>query len=335
MTNSRHEAPALPHPPLPFIFFVGAERSGTTLVRAMFDSHSQLAVPPESYFFLFSPLRRATYSLRGRFDRTAFARDLLANPRFTAWGLPDACVLQALERDRPRSYPAALRSVYTAYAQHHGKVGYGDKSPQYVHWMPRLARWFPDAVFVHIIRDGRDVAPSLWQQPFGPRTLVTATYSWQQAVAAGQRAGQVLGPRRYYELHYETLVAAPEETLQALCGWLGLAFEPQMLHYHERATRLLPLEELRGIHRGVMAPITTNLRNWRTQLPTAQVETIEALAARQLRACGYETGPTPSPWRRLRAQLALLWQAHVLRWARRGKRGAQRLSQWAGEHAHG
>src|SRR4051794_27962840 len=127
-----------------FPFVVGCSRSGTTLLRALLDAHPLLAVPPESHFAVAPRLRR-------------LGRD----PWFRLWGIepPDLRGLDVAD---------AVRAVFAAYAAAQGKPRYADKTPHYVSHLPLLAERFPEARFVHVVRDGRDVALSLLEVPWGP-----------------------------------------------------------------------------------------------------------------------------------------------------------------------
>jgi hypothetical protein len=143
------------------VFIVGCERSGTTLVRLMLDSHPAFAIPDESHFIVELHRRR-----RSRQAPAQTVERALAHPRFERWGLDPALVRRRIARDPPRSFASAMRVLFAAYAAVQGKPRWGDKSPPYTAHIPLLARLFPQARFVHVIRDGREVAASLASQPF-------------------------------------------------------------------------------------------------------------------------------------------------------------------------
>lgn len=274
----------------PFPFIVARGRSGTTLLRAMFDAHRDMAVPHESHFVVQFARRRATYETGGAFDAPRFTRDLLDHWAFRRWGLPDEEVLAAYEAEPPADYPSAIRGLYATYARQHGKTRYGDKTPSYVLSIDLLAATFPEGRFIHLIRDGRDVALSYLDTDFGSRTLGQAAIYWDRFVRAGRASGVRLGPERYREVRYEDLVAEPDRVLAELCNFVGLPFDERMLRYHEGADRLvagLPEREHQH-HQNLYKPPTSGLRDWRRELEPKAVAVFEALAGGLLDDLGYE-----------------------------------------------
>ncbi len=101
---------------------------------------------------------------------------------------------------------------------------WADNSPEEMLYMPRIKRAFPNALFVHIIRDGRDVAASLhkqgWIRPLpGDQRLLASGLYWEWIVRKGRKFGQDLGPN-YIELRFEDLLAQPQATLTRLGQFL-------------------------------------------------------------------------------------------------------------------
>jgi hypothetical protein len=305
-----------------FPFIVGCARSGTTLLRAMFDAHSEIAIPGESYFAVWLGRRRGRYETPDGFDTERFLGDLLPDHWFRHWGVADADVRAALDAASPATFPDAVRAVYRCYAVTHGKTRYGDKTPTYVRYIPVLARDFPESVFVHLVRDGRDVALSLLDAPWGPQTFADAALHWRDNVAAGRRAGRALGVARYCEVRYEDLLADPEREARMLCRFMGIAYEPAMLAYAERADEMISRLPDPREHANLRLPPTVGLRDWRRTMPEAQVQLFDALAGPALRQFGYEPGPAPPDGdTRVKAAYARA------RWrARNGARRARRVA---------
>lgn len=283
-------------PPV-FPFFVGCGRSGTTMLRAMFDSHPDLAVPDEVSFVI--RLARPHYALRygwpRRFDAARGADLIVANASWRRWGIPPDEGRAALVDPPPVSFAAMVRRAYAVWAARAGKPRYADKTPMHVLHLPRLARLFPEARFVHLVRDGRDVALSYQGVAWGPSSVEDAALLWRRRVGHGRRAGRRLGPGRYREVSYEDLVAEPERVARELCAFLALAWDDAMLRYPARAGEVIAATRFPEAHDRVRLPPTPGLRDWRTQMPPADVARFEAIAGRELRAHGYETAAPPPP----------------------------------------
>jgi hypothetical protein len=272
----------------PFPFIVGCGRSGTTLVRALFDAHPAVAVPNESYFPFQLARRRARYERAHSFDTKAFRADLFAHEWFEQWAIGKQDVSDALGRDDPSTFEDAIRVVYRAYAASKGKPRYGDKTPGFIYAMDALATMFPEAVFVHVVRDGRDVALSRLERRWVSRGLEHQALLWRKTVERGRDHGRRLGPGRYCEVRYEDLLDEPEGVLSRLCRFTGLDFDPNMLRYHESARELVSTLPYPHDHVSLLLPPTKGLRNWRVEMTREQMALFDELSGDALTRFGYE-----------------------------------------------
>ena len=252
----------------PFVFVVGCPRSGTTLLQRMLNSHLVARVQ--------------TYK------------------RFYRLGLTDEAVTRAAHG--VTTYRDFVCNLYDAFAARHNKLLGGEKTPDYVRHLPFLHALFPWARFVHIIRDGRDVALSTleWARvDKGPGKLplwredpvATCALWWRRMVETGRRDGLELGSTRYYELRYEDLVADPEAKLRDVAAFLDLPFSEDMLAFHVGKTRRAD-----GLSaKAAWLPPTPGLRDWRVQMNASDRALFEALAGDLLKALDYEPGVSVIP----------------------------------------
>ena len=284
----------------PPFFVVGSARSGTTLLRLILNAHPKVAVPPESRFVV------ELYTGADEVDRDAFLEELAAHKMFLAWGLPIETVRTELPNSDRVAFHVAVRGAFRAYARRQGKTRWGDKTPRYVEHISLLATLFPDARFVHLVRDGRNVALSFADVPFGPRSVTGAARLWAERVTAGTRTGRRLGPGRYLELKYEDLVENLGREIRNLCDFLELDFDDAMLDYTERSRDVVLPRAARYNPSVTKRPIS-GLRSWESSLPGRHVELFEAMAGQALTELGYTRGyPNPSPAARLMAALGRL-----------------------------
>lgn len=288
-------------PPMPII--VGAPRSGTTLLRFMLDSHPDLAIPPETGFLTLK-FRRW---LRGDRLRRKFFQRVISYPEsapFWADFEIDAEVFwTALTRINPFTVADGYRAFYKLYAERFGKSRWGDKTPYYCLELDRIRRVLPEARFIHLIRDGRDVAMSLrkmWFSP-GPEVEVQAAY-WKKFVGAGRRAG--LGRTDYIEVRYEDLILNTQHTLERICNFIGISYDKAMLNYHTRTPwrlqehkgrvsngRLVLSQEQRLLQqaRTKQPPDASLVFAWKHTMDANEREKFDRVAGDLLKELQYET----------------------------------------------
>jgi Sulfotransferase family len=298
--------PPVEHPP--FLFVVGCGRSGTSVLRTVLDTHSDLAVVHEGHFVVPLSRRRVYYERPGGFDVERFTAHLLAAPTIGGnLGFGPDDVRAALDGAPVADYADAIRRLFRYYAKRQGKSRYGDKMPGYVLRIPVLAQLFPEARFVHIIRDGRDVALSAMAIDGRGRDPVTLALDWRHRVLAGRTSGRQLGPRRYHEVRYEQLLAEPPTQIASLCRFLDIDYEPAMLRFFERADAVPDKVRANPRHARLAEPLSVGQRSWRTAMSRADLERFEAVAGDLLSELDYErAAPHPSIAARTAAAFGLV-----------------------------
>jgi hypothetical protein len=263
------------------------------MLRLMLDAHPDLAIPPESHFIPRMWTIRGRFERDGRLDAMALAESLFPQFRFREWKIPADAVRERLRGLDDPSFAAAMEAFFLAYAGEHGAVRWGDKTPGYILEMELLAGLWPDARFLHLYRDGRDVALSFLQRGWA-RHLPEAAELWAKRSELGRRIGRGLGPGRYLEVRYEDLVDRGEEELRRICEFIDLDLRPEMLRYHERTGDVLSVKEQRH-HEHEAKPPTKGLRDWRTQMSRGDLGVFEAIAGETLEAFGYERAVANPP----------------------------------------
>jgi hypothetical protein len=279
----------------PYLFVVGAARSGTTLLQRMLDAHPRLAVVDETYWLL--RFREPTGLTREGLVTEELLPLLLASPKFARMELSEQDLVDLLSREQPVRYERFVARIFDIYAARRGKQLAGDKSPGYVRRMAEIHELWPRARFVHIIRDPRDVCLSMLDWRGGEQAagqygtwemdpVVSTALYWRLSVAVGRDAGERLGPGLYHEVRYEDLVAFPDRELERMCEFLRLPYAEAMTRFYEGKTR--------GVKPGRSSkaqwlPPTAGLRDWRVQLDAADAERIEAAVGRLLVSLSYRS----------------------------------------------
>ena len=288
---------AAPRGAPPAIFVVGVARSGTTLLRLMLDAHPQLAIPPETHF-----IPRVIDACSEADRHAAVLATITGHRRWPDFGLDPDALRDRLAAHRTLTPGDAMREFYGLYAAKHGKSRWGDKSTNYIRKMRPISRILPEARFVHLIRDGRDVALSLVAVHFGPNSAPEAARKWSEEIAKARRQGPKL--QHYHEVRYEDLIADPEPVLRGICAATELPWDDAMLAYQERAggriaeiVRDFDRAEGETVSAGVRAAHQENVSKplqsdraarWRTEMTADDVLAFERVAGGLLDELGYE-----------------------------------------------
>jgi hypothetical protein len=293
--------PAAGRRPAPAPFVVGVTRSGTTLLRLMLDAHPQLAVPPETHF----ALDVIAAFKQGPVSPERFVEIVTTHRRWPDFGLDADVLLARVAELQPLAPGPALRAFYRYYADHAGKPRWGGKTPGYLRKMAKIEKALPEARFVHLVRDGRDVAVSITGLHFGPRSVPEAAHRWAKRIRVAREQGARV--RHYTELRYEDLIQDPERSLRGICDFVELDWDPAMLDYHDRAedrlqeiTRdlprsregeVIPAQQRVGIHAlASQPPQADRVGRWRTEMSASDQAAFVESAGDLLAELGYPTG---------------------------------------------
>jgi len=285
-----------PPPPAPFV--CGVTRSGTTLIRLMLDAHPELAIPGETHWVpkLIKAVERKKQTANDLADL------IVDHKRWGDFHLDSEELRRRIAALDPPTAADVIRAFYLMYAEREGKTRYGDKTPGYVREMPRIQRVLPEARFVHIIRDGRDVSLSHLRMNWGPETYAESAKLWRNRIRRARRQAPKI--KHYTEIHFEDLVSDTEGVLRKVCDFIDLDFDPAMLDYHERAEQRLaekarelprknrppqPAEARLESHKLAKEPPRSDrIGMWRERMTEEELVEYESVAADTLVECGYE-----------------------------------------------
>jgi hypothetical protein len=279
------------------IFIVGVHRSGTTLLRFMLNSSPRIYIPPESdfipRFFLARPHERLSRKRIATFLSTIFTEY-----RFGSEWQGDPPQIDAFVQSMPSANPSGfLAALYGSYAQQHDAQRWGDKTPIYASYLDLLDQLFPDAQFIHAIRDGRDVAISMlekWGKAEIHVDIFFTARNWVRRIRRARTSGARLGPKRYYELRYERLVADPVTEVRALCDFLGEPYIPEMAQPQILGREAIDPKSWEAPIR--QAPNTARIGRWQQEMSLADQRLFQRIAGTLLTALDYELldlGPMP------------------------------------------
>jgi len=302
--------------PAPFI--VGVGRSGTTLLRLMLDSHPDLAIPPETHFV---PELVKLFETDDGASPEHVLEIITSGRHWGDFGLEQESLRDRLHAAAPLDATSATRSFFELYAERHGKPRWGDKTPIYVKDMTEIEAVIAEARFIHLIRDGRDVALSRAGRALRHAApMPKVARRWKRRIREARRQGERLG--HYLEIRYEDLILDTEPTLRRVAEFIELPWDERMLDYHQRAGERLaefgdlpsvggkparPGDERLAAHAKTREPPDPKrLSRWKREMDPADRAAFERVAGDLLSELGYQVPRGTAIRRRIGRLLAPL-----------------------------
>jgi hypothetical protein len=262
----------------PPFFIVGAERSGTTMLRLMLNAHPEVAIPPETWFLIDLMNRLPLTDVLTETQQRLAWQLVIAHKRWPDLDIPNNVLHDRIIGLRQPRLADVIDAIYAELLLRTKKRRWGDKTPEYVIEIDRLHRVFPAAQFVHIIRDARDVSLSLMKKRWRGTFTVNAARYWGNYVSRGCESGRRLADELYLEVHYEDIVCDPPTWLQRICAFLRLEYTDAMMRFHETATEKIPVRE-RPFHSDTSrTPRVEDVERWRTEATPLQIMSVEGVA---------------------------------------------------------
>jgi hypothetical protein len=268
---------------------IGCHRSGTNLLYDNLLSAGGFAV-----YRGYLPIYKMLIPRFGSFSEAANRRRImqvwLRSKGFRRSGL-EAEPLATRIVSACRTGGDFLRTIMDEIAARQHVQRWAVYDPDNVLYIPRIKADIPHALFVHIVRDGRDIALSLRKmggfQPLpwdrGSRSLEATALYWEWMVRAGQHHGRSI-PADYLEVRYEDLVQQPRETLAAI----GRFLHHDLDYDHIRAQALGRLSETNSSFLAEGKESTRNpVGRWKERLRPEEVAALESLVGDCLESLGY------------------------------------------------
>jgi hypothetical protein len=271
-------------------FLFGMERSGTTLLSMMIGSHSLIAVPLATTGMWLGFGRRLESDFNGlatRADVVRLVDAILAHERIGLWDaeLDREALLESLPL---RDYGAIVARFHAGYARAKGKPFWANVDIATLDGMELVNGWFAEARFLHIIRDGRDVALSHQTMPYGAGTIAECARAWVSRTTTNAKMGRILGPSRYMTVRFEDLLLDTPATLERICAFLQVPYDERMLRYDEMVEEKIPASRRWLWPAIARPPQQSKVGQWHRRMTRSQRIVFEGIANQTLKDWEYE-----------------------------------------------
>lgn len=288
---------------LPVFFIIGRPRTGTTLLRSLFDAHPNVQIPWECQFVLNLYPKYGKITHWTKEILTGYYTDLLEQWQFSAWNIDREKLQNDLyDLEGETTYVMICQTVYLNYISFYNKETItllGDKNHGYTIYTDRLKKLYPDAKFIYILRDYRDNYHSVTKVDFELPVVSLVVYKWKYFYKKALQAA-LKYPDSFYFIRYEDLATDPHLHFRKICEFLGIDYLPEVFDFYkmkEKADEMYPGDILQKHHKSLFNPINTSrLGLWKKSMSRRQIRIADQVAGSYAEKAGYErafTGFSP------------------------------------------
>ncbi|MDF2438186.1 MAG: sulfotransferase [Bacteroidota bacterium] len=271
---------------LPFVFIVARGRSGTTLMQTLLDANDSVILPIESRLIIHLKQKYEKVNTWSQALIEDFITDLYKDKKFANyWSVTEEQLrknIAPLPLDEI-TFPILCKVVYMSYPSPFvkGRIKLlGDKNPIYSIFIRELIEVFPNALFIHLIRDYRDNITSN-RKVFKRQSIAQLANGWKAYNTFIENYKREK-PSNFYTLRYEDLVSDPNKYVPEICRFLKIEFNPRMLDFHTTIKEVKEEKyaiEIEKIHPNIVNPVnTTQVEKWRKSLTLEEIELADYIA---------------------------------------------------------
>jgi hypothetical protein len=285
---------------MPPFFILGNPRSGTTLLQLMLTCNSELIVPPECGFAVWFLNKYKDKKLDNE-CLLELSKDIFFSKKFETWDVSQRDLYDGFVSQGIDNYTAAVDFVYRLYAKKVGKeiCRWGDKNNFYLNHVLELDNMFSTCSFIHIVRDGRDVACSYkWlaskdinsnYAPKLPKTISGIAEDWSNNVNRIKDSLALIDRSRVISLRFEDLLEYPDMVLDEICSVLDINFDDNMLYYYNNnIDKLIPSAFSVWKKKSFLPPDKGEIGRYKHELSCHELALFEKIAGKVLCDFGYD-----------------------------------------------
>jgi len=271
-------------------FIVGASRSGTTLLRLMLNKHPNICVPNELHFFkhfanIFD-LKEGTCVVPQAVFLNRVESYLTSREQVFGPGVVESC-LNYVRHNKIKNIKKIYEAILKIWAQSEGKSHWGEKTPANLFYVDVLARMFPLAKFVYLLRDPRGVVNSMNKFKYLPSDTVVNTYNWHRSVTVGySRLCASTREENRIEVKYENLVQDPSSSMQRILHFLQEPYDASVLSFYKDSEDVM---NGRVLTPTIKRPVSAHRAyKWKDEMNPRDIAMVEYLCRPEMESMGYE-----------------------------------------------
>lgn len=226
-------------------FILANPRSGSSLLRIILDCNSQITVPPECGFLLWWYEKYKDWSISNTLkddEIDSFVIDIQNSKKFSTWECSTELITSVIKSHKPSNVQELFIAVYRSYEKKRGKSNtvVGDKNNYYINNLDQLDDIYKDAKYIHLVRDGRDVAASYLElktlnskshfQPNLSKNISDIAQEWSDN---NTKISDFISKRKNNSMtiRFEDLIIDIESACMRMVSFLGVDFDPNMLNF--------------------------------------------------------------------------------------------------------
>ena len=274
----------------PSFFIIGTQRSGTTLLRLLLNNHSEVAIPTESTFLMPFLRKKFIFNLKhlSMYRKKTILQYLLTNSQFAKWDINESLLEEVKEKDM--NLIQFISFLYSSFASKYGKSLCGDKTPPFIRKLPILIKAYPEAKFIHIVRDGRDTFLSLRKKSApGASNVSLGAFEWKYKLTLINKALKGI-ENRLLEVRYEDLVNEPQQQLLNICEFLGVSYQEDMLDFWKESESFIAKHHSEKIFKPIDP---SNIFKWKRELSDSESRKYAYFSKKTLQNYSYEIPTKP------------------------------------------
>lgn len=269
---------------------IGTQRSGSNLLRVMLNQHPQITAPhPPHILKRFMPLQASYGDLQNTNNFKLLVDDIcrLVEYNPVPWDDEKIDREEVSERCNTRSIISIFKAIYDLRAEKTKASHWVCKSMANVHYAMEIEKEL-SPLYIHLVRDGRDVALSFKNAIVGEKHIYHLAQQWKKDQIACEKLHEIIDPKRIIQIKYEDLIRDTENVLRSLLHFLNLEFDAAVFKYFDSKESLNTAKAGKMWSNVCRPVISNNTRKFETGLSQHEIQIFENIAGSNLDKLDYQ-----------------------------------------------